>query len=207
MALAAISLSEASARIQARSVTAVELVNACLGRIDVYNPKVNAFITVMREAALAQARTLDAEQRDGKLRGPLHGIPIALKDNIDTAGVRTTAASAVFDDRVPAEDAPVAPDGLFDLGVPMLGICYGHQVMAQSLGGTVENSDVAEYGGATINVTSPGMLFAGLPHEQAVWMSHRDHVSRAPSGFTVTAASAALGALLTLATAASLRRH
>ncbi|TQM71572.1 GMP synthase (glutamine-hydrolysing) [Actinomadura hallensis] len=86
-----------------------------------------------------------------------------------------------------AEDAPVAPDGLFDLGVPMLGICYGHQVMAQSLGGTVENSDVAEYGGATINVTSPGMLFAGLPHEQAVWMSHRDHVSRAPSGFTVTA--------------------
>ena len=107
-ALAAISLSEASARIQARSVTAVELVNACLGRIDVYNPKVNAFITVMREAALAQARTLDAEQRDGKLRGPLHGIPIALKDNIDTAGMRTTAASAVFDDRVPAEDAPVA---------------------------------------------------------------------------------------------------
>ncbi|MSO53349.1 MAG: hypothetical protein CK533_08985 [Acidobacterium sp.] len=64
----------------------MELVNACLGRIDVYNPKVNAFITVMREAALAQARTLDEEQRAGKLRGPLHGIPIALKDNIDTAG-------------------------------------------------------------------------------------------------------------------------
>ena len=64
----------------------MELVNACLGRIDVYNPRVNAFITVMREAALAQARTLDEEQRAGKLRGPLHGIPIALKDNIDTAG-------------------------------------------------------------------------------------------------------------------------
>ena len=107
-ALAGISLAEASARIKGRSVTAVDLVNACLGRIDVYNPKVNAFITVMREAALAQARTLDEEQRAGKLRGPLHGIPIALKDNIDTAGVRTTAASAVFDDRVPAEDAPVA---------------------------------------------------------------------------------------------------
>ena len=61
-----------------------------------------------REAALAQARALDAEQRAGRLRGPLHGIPIALKDNIDTAGVRTTAASAVFDDRVPAEDAEVA---------------------------------------------------------------------------------------------------
>ncbi|TMQ88729.1 glutamine-hydrolyzing GMP synthase [Actinomadura soli] len=89
--------------------------------------------------------------------------------------------------------APVAPDGLFDLsqrqGVPMFGICYGHQVMAQALGGTVENSDVAEFGGATVTVSSPGMLFAGLPHEQPVWMSHRDCVSRAPSGFTVTAST------------------
>ncbi|QXJ26720.1 glutamine-hydrolyzing GMP synthase [Actinomadura graeca] len=87
------------------------------------------------------------------------------------------------------EGAPAAPEGLFDLGVPTFGICYGHQVMAQALGGTVENSDVAEYGGATIAVTSPGMLFAGLPHEQAVWMSHRDFVSGAPSGFTVTAST------------------
>jgi aspartyl-tRNA(Asn)/glutamyl-tRNA(Gln) amidotransferase subunit A len=88
-------------------VTSVALVNACLGRIDVYQPKLNAFITVMREQALARARVLDDEQRAGKVRGPLHGIPIALKDNIDTAGTRTTAASAVFDDRVPAEDAEV----------------------------------------------------------------------------------------------------
>ncbi|GLW65686.1 GMP synthase [glutamine-hydrolyzing] [Actinomadura rubrobrunea] len=83
--------------------------------------------------------------------------------------------------------APVAPEGLFDLGVPTLGICYGHQVMAQALGGTVENSDIAEYGGATVVVEHPGTLFEGLPHEQAVWMSHRDYVSRAPDGFTVTA--------------------
>ncbi|MFN8060755.1 MAG: amidase [Vicinamibacterales bacterium] len=107
-ALAALTLTEASARLHARSVTSTELVNACLGRIDVYDAKVNAFITVTREAALAEARTLDAEQRAGKFRGPLHGIPIALKDNIDTAGIRTTAASAVFDDRVPSEDAEVA---------------------------------------------------------------------------------------------------
>src|SRR6266851_3256976 len=100
--LAGLTLSEVSARIKAGTVTSTELVNACLARIDVYNPKVNAFITVTREQALAQAKTLDAEQRAGRLRGPLHGIPIALKDNIDTAGVRTTAASAVFDDRVPA---------------------------------------------------------------------------------------------------------
>jgi aspartyl-tRNA(Asn)/glutamyl-tRNA(Gln) amidotransferase subunit A len=106
--LAGQTLADVSARIKAGTVTSTELVHACLDRIDVYNPKVNAFITVMRDAALAQARALDAEQRAGKLRGPLHGIPIALKDNIDTAGVRTTAASAVFDDRVPAEDAEVA---------------------------------------------------------------------------------------------------
>nr|WP_067489331.1 glutamine-hydrolyzing GMP synthase [Actinomadura hibisca] len=87
------------------------------------------------------------------------------------------------------EGAPAAPEGLFDLKVPTLGICYGHQVMAQALGGTVANSDVAEYGGATIAVTDPGMLFEGLPGEQAVWMSHRDFVSQAPAGFTVTAST------------------
>ncbi|KAB2351758.1 glutamine-hydrolyzing GMP synthase [Actinomadura rudentiformis] len=86
-----------------------------------------------------------------------------------------------------AEDAPVVPDGLFDLGVPTFGICYGHQVMAQALGGTVENSEVAEYGGATVAVTAPGVLFRGMPVHQSVWMSHRDFVSQAPAGFTVTA--------------------
>jgi len=105
--LAALSLADASARIRAGRVSSVQLTEACLARIGTYNPKLNCFITVMREQALAQARALDAEQRGGKLRGPLHGIPIALKDNIDTAGVRTTAASAVFDDRVPHDDAEV----------------------------------------------------------------------------------------------------
>src|SRR5262245_12625608 len=107
-ALAGLTLADAAARLQAGSVSSVDLVNACLARIDVYNSKVNAFITVTPDAALAQAKALDAERRAGRVRGPLHGIPIALKDNIDTAGVRTTAASAVFDDRVPAEDAEVA---------------------------------------------------------------------------------------------------
>jgi aspartyl-tRNA(Asn)/glutamyl-tRNA(Gln) amidotransferase subunit A len=107
-ALAGLTLAEASARIRSGSVTSTDLVNACLSRIDVYNPKVNAFITVARDAALVQAKALDDEQRASRLRGPLHGIPIALKDNIDTAGLRTTAASAVFDDRVPQADAEVA---------------------------------------------------------------------------------------------------
>src|SRR5262245_40375615 len=107
-AIAGLTLAEASARLRSGALTSVDLVNACLARIDVYNPKINAFITVTREQALARARQLDAEQRAGNVRGPLHGIPIGLKDNIDTAGIRTTAASAVFDDRVPAEDAEVA---------------------------------------------------------------------------------------------------
>ena len=106
--LSALTLAAASRRIRDRSVTSVALTEACLARINSYNPMINAFITVLREQALAQARTLDVEAKAGKFRGPLHGIPLALKDNIDTAGIRTTAASAVFDDRVPTEDAEVA---------------------------------------------------------------------------------------------------
>src|SRR5205807_4062054 len=71
------------------------------------NPSLNGFITVTTEAALAQARAAEEEVQHGKWRGPLHGIPIGLKDLIDTAGVRTTAASALFKDRVPVEDAEV----------------------------------------------------------------------------------------------------
>jgi aspartyl-tRNA(Asn)/glutamyl-tRNA(Gln) amidotransferase subunit A len=105
--LTSLTLAEASARIKAGTVTSTQLTEACLARIATYNPKLNAFITVMRETALAQAKVCDAEQKAGRLRGPLHGIPIALKDNIDTAGTRTTAASAVYDERIPTEDAEV----------------------------------------------------------------------------------------------------
>jgi aspartyl-tRNA(Asn)/glutamyl-tRNA(Gln) amidotransferase subunit A len=105
--LSELSLAEASARLRAGSVTPTQLVEASLARIQIYNPKVNAFITVLRDAALKQAKEAEAELRAGRSRGPLHGIPIALKDNIDTAGIRTTAASAVFDDRIPKEDAEV----------------------------------------------------------------------------------------------------
>src|SRR5271165_4990100 len=106
--LAFLSLGEASAMIHAGKVTSTQLTKACLARIAIYGPKLDCFITVMGEKALAQAAVLDAEQKAGKFRGPLHGIPIALKDNIDTAGIRTTAASAVYDDRIPDEDAEVA---------------------------------------------------------------------------------------------------
>ena len=105
--LAELTLAEASRRIRTGEVTSRDLVLACLERTAVENPRINAFITVMREQALAEAGTLDVEARQKKFRSPLHGIPIALKDAIDTAGTRTTAASPVYADRVPTEDAHV----------------------------------------------------------------------------------------------------
>jgi aspartyl-tRNA(Asn)/glutamyl-tRNA(Gln) amidotransferase subunit A len=105
--LTGLTLAEVSAMVHAGKVTSTQLTRACLDRIAIYAPKLDCFITVMADKALAQAAVLDAEQKAGKFRGPLHGIPIALKDNIDTAGTLTTAASGVFRDRVPTEDAPV----------------------------------------------------------------------------------------------------
>ena len=102
-----LTVTEISARIHAKTLTATDLVRALLDRIAIINPKVNAYITVMGKEALAQATTLDAEAKAGKFRGPLHGIPISLKDNIDTAGTRTTAASPMFKDRIPTEDAAI----------------------------------------------------------------------------------------------------
>ena len=129
-------LSEASERIRTKQTTPTELVEACFKRIDVYEPKVNAFITLTRDQALAHAKTLEAELRAGKSRGPLHGIPIALKDNVDTAGVRTTAASAVFDDRVPTDDAVVATK-LREAGAISLGKLNLHEF---AFGGTSATS-------------------------------------------------------------------
>ncbi len=100
-------LQQASEQIRARKLSPVELTRACLTLIEKLNPKVNAFITVMTEQAMAQARELEAQQHAGKMRGPLHGIPIGLKDLYDTADAKTTCASAVFANRVPTEDAEV----------------------------------------------------------------------------------------------------
>ncbi len=109
--LADLSMAQAIARIrrQGRSgVSPVDLVQACLARIAKHNDALRAYITVTGEQALADARAMDAEARRGQFRGPLHGVPIALKDNIDTAGVRTTGASQLFEQRVPSGDAEVA---------------------------------------------------------------------------------------------------
>ena len=93
--------------------------------------------------------------------------------------------SSVYEAGAPSLDA-----SLFDTGVPVFGICYGFQAMAQALGGTVAQTGAREYGGTALTVTEPGALFAGLPGNLNVWMSHGDSVAVAPAGFTVTSSTA-----------------
>src|SRR5712692_4606704 len=100
-------LSEASQLVRNKNVSPVELTHECLSRIERLNPKLNAFITVTADSALAEARQAEGEIQHDGWRGPLHGIPIALKDLVDTAGVRTTGVCGVFKDRVPTEDAEI----------------------------------------------------------------------------------------------------
>jgi len=88
-----------------------------------------------------------------------------------------------------ADDAPQLDPGVFDLGVPVFGICYGFQAMAQALGGTVERTGTSEYGRTELNALG-GELHAGLPGVQPVWMSHGDAVTAAPAGFAVVGSSA-----------------
>src|SRR5664279_4790950 len=100
-----LTLTEAAQQIRTRKVSPLEITRACLARIERLNPDLNAFITVTAELALEQARQAEAEVMAGHWRGPLHGVPIGLKDLLDTAGVLTTAASNQFRDRVPTQDA------------------------------------------------------------------------------------------------------
>jgi aspartyl-tRNA(Asn)/glutamyl-tRNA(Gln) amidotransferase subunit A len=102
-----LTIHELSRTIRDRSISPVELTRDCLARIEKLNPTLNAFITVMADSALDRARRAEQEIFRGEWRGPLHGIPIGLKDILDTAGVRTTAASALYKDRIPDEDAEV----------------------------------------------------------------------------------------------------
>lgn len=87
------------------------------------------------------------------------------------------------------EDAFHIDPAIFDLGLPILGICYGMQLMAHQFGGKVESSDKREYGKADISLTADSTLFGDLPTNQVVWMSHGDHVTVAPEGFTVNVTS------------------
>jgi len=119
-----------------KRVSPVEATSAQLARIVDVNPSLNAYITVMAEDALRQAKRLEAELMRGEIRGPLHGVPIAVKDNVQTAGVRTTAGSRVLADWIPDEDAAVVAK-LKSAGAIIVGKANLHEF---AMGATTENA-------------------------------------------------------------------
>ena len=149
------------------SVSPVELTTDCLARIEKLNPKLNAFITVTAESALAEARQAETEIRRGDWRGPLHGIPLALKDLIDTAGVRTTAASWLFKDRIPSADAEVVRR-LKAAGAVLLG---------------KQNLHEFAYGGSS--------MISAFGEVRNAW--NPKHIAGGSSGGSATAVAAGLG--------------
>jgi aspartyl-tRNA(Asn)/glutamyl-tRNA(Gln) amidotransferase subunit A len=160
------SIPETSELLRQGTVSPVELTTDCLARIEKLNPKLNAFIAVTAESALADARQAEIEIQRGHWRGPLHGVPLALKDLIDTAGVRTTAASLLFKDRVPAEDAEVVRR-LKVAGAVLLGkqnlheFAYGASSMVSAFG-EVRNAWKAEHIAGGSSGGSATAVAAGL---------------------------------------------
>lgn len=132
-----LSIAEAAARIRRRDLSPVDLTEACLARIGIADGKLNAFITLTAETALAEAKAAADEIAAGKHRGPLHGIPVALKDIFDVAGVKTTAASKILAENVPSEDSGVTRK-LREAGAVLLGKTNLHQF---AFGATGRSSD------------------------------------------------------------------
>ncbi|TMF74321.1 MAG: amidase [Chloroflexi bacterium] len=102
-----VSLEEAATLLRERRVSPVELTEACLARIQAVEPRLNAFVTVTADLARAEARAAEGEIAAGRYRGPLHGIPVAVKDLFATKGIRTTAGSRILATWIPEEDATV----------------------------------------------------------------------------------------------------
>jgi aspartyl-tRNA(Asn)/glutamyl-tRNA(Gln) amidotransferase subunit A len=148
-----LSISEAAELLRQKKISPVDLVTACLDRIESLNPVLNAFITVTYEGAMAQARVAEDEIQRGHWRGPLHGIPVGLKDLIDTAGVRTTCGSALFADRVPTVDAEVV-QRLKHAGAVLIG---KQNLQEFAYGGT----SVSSYYGAVHNPWNPKHIAGG----------------------------------------------
>jgi len=116
-----------------------------------------------------------------------HHVPLSEIARREPRGIILSGGPA----SVYAPDAPRLDRGLLELGVPVLGICYGMQLLVHELGGRVEQAEVGEFGRSDLTVSEPGLLLAELPHEQTCWMSHRDTVFAAPPGFTALASSSA----------------
>jgi aspartyl-tRNA(Asn)/glutamyl-tRNA(Gln) amidotransferase subunit A len=163
--LTQLDLSAVSQLVRSKKISPVQLTQECLNRIERFNGKLNAFITVTAESALAEARAAESEMQRGHWKGPLHGIPIALKDIVDTAGVRTTAASELFKDRIPTEDAEVVRR-LKAAGVVFLGKLNLHEF---AYGG----SSVVSYFGPVRNPWDPSHSSGGSSGGSAVAVAAR----------------------------------
>ncbi len=116
-----------------------------------------------------------------------HHVPVAEVAARKPRGIILSGGPA----SVYAPGAPALDRELLELGVPVMGICYGMQLLVHSLGGRVEQAEVGEFGRSELTIAEPGVLLAGLPREQTCWMSHRDTVYEAPPGFTALASSTA----------------
>jgi len=112
--------------------------------------------------------------------------PEEIKSRSASALIFSGGPSSVYQD-----GAPIPDPGIFNIGLPILGICYGHQLLARELGGKVEATGIREYGKTGIELTGDSTLFEGQPLEQTVWMSHGDSVVEAAPGFRVTASTSA----------------
>ena len=169
-------ISDLAPRLRRREISPVEITRECLSRIEKLNPSLNAFIAVTAESALAEAQTAEDEISKGKWRGALHGVPIALKDLIDTAGVRTTSGSALHEHRVPTEDAEIVRR-LRQAGVIFVGknnlheFAYGGSSLVSHFGDVHNPWDVnriagGSSGGSAASVAS-GMCCAAIGTDTA----------------------------------------
>ncbi|HCG20696.1 MAG TPA: GMP synthase (glutamine-hydrolyzing), partial [Verrucomicrobia bacterium] len=108
-----------------------------------------------------------------------------LRENPPAGIILSGGPNSVFEEGAPGIDPEI-----FNLGIPVLGVCYGMQLMSQTLGGRVAPGESREYGKTEMTTTPDNVLFAGLPQSFVVWMSHGDRVARIPEGFQVSATSA-----------------
>ena len=162
----ALSISELSELVRARKISPVEITQAVLERIDRLNPALNAYITVTADLAMKSAREAESEIQHNRWRGPLHGVPLAVKDLFDTAGVRTTAASSLFKDRVPEQDAEVVrrlkAAGAIILGkANMHEFAYGGTSLVTAFGGVHNPWDTGHIAGGSSG-GSAAAVAAGL---------------------------------------------
>ena len=169
--LAFLSIEQAARLVRRREISPVELVEASLARIERWNPRLHAFLTVIAEQARSHAKRAEREIRRSGTRGPLHGIPVSLKDNFWTRGVRTTAGSKILADFVPERDSDVAA-ALARAGAILLGKTNMHE-FAYGITGenphygssrnpwAVERISGGSSGGSAVAVAT-GMGFASL---------------------------------------------